>query len=234
MSWARGDLRGKLALTTGMLAAAMAVGVAGLALLLAGVEGLLLAAGLARRQRPVLMAGFSALPFALLNAALYGSTPVAGLPLYSEGLEAGAAFAARAVLAVALGWWVLATTPPRAALHMLSRWPRVAVAVAGTLRFAPLAAQDWARVREAQALRGQPTGRGLRSLRHAAPLVVPLTVATVRRGHTLQEALDAAAFGSGPRTVAPKSPWTMPDVALATLGSALFALALWDVLGGFR
>lgn len=233
MMLARADLRAKIALVLGLLALSLAADLVVLALLLLAVEGLLLASGLAARQRPLALAALFALPFVLLNAALYGTSVAAAagpLVLYREGLDAGLGFAGRALAALAAGLWVLHTTPPREALRLLSRWPRLAVAVAGTMRFAPLAAEDWGRVREAQALRGAPVGRGVRGALHASPLMVPLFVATVRRGQALQEALEASAFGSGPRTRAPAAPLRAFDLALAALGLALLGMALAGVL----
>jgi hypothetical protein len=40
----------------------------------------------------------------------------------------------------------------------------------------------------------------------------------------LQEALDAAAFGSGPRTRWPRAPLARGDLPLLALGAALLAL----------
>jgi energy-coupling factor transporter transmembrane protein EcfT len=225
-------LAARLAALVGLLAAAMVADLVGLALLLCAAEGLLLASGRGRGQGPVLAAAAFAAPFALLNGALYGAIPVAGLPLFREGLEAGAAFGLRTVIAVAGGLWVLRTARPREALALLHRWPRAALAVAGALRFAPLAARDWARVREAHALRSPAGGKGLRGTLAAAPLLVPLTVATVRRGAALQDAIEASAFGSGPRTRWPRAALDQADLALAGMGAALLALAAWRLLRG--
>lgn len=233
MTWlARRDLRAKLVVVAGLLAAALAGDLVVLGLLLAAVEGLLLASGLAARQGALGLALLFSAPFVLLNAALYGAEPAAALGpvvVYREGLLAGLAFAARVAVSLGAGLWVLGTTQPREALRLLARWPRAALAAAGTLRFAPLAVEDWARVREAQALRGAPVGAGVRGAFHAAPLMVPLFVATVRRGHALGEALEASAFGSGPRTRAPAQPLRAADAALMALGLALLALAALEV-----
>lgn len=233
MTLARVDLRAKVALALGALALALVSDLVVLALLLVAVEGLLLGGGVTRGQRVLAVAALFAAPFVVLNAALYGTTPAisaAGIVLYAEGLDAGLRFAARTLVALGLGLWVAATTPPREALRLLGRWPRAALAVAGTLRFAPLAAEDWQRVREAQALRGHAAGAGLRGAFGAAPLLVPLFVATVRRGHALQEAIEASAFGSGPRTRAPLPPLRAADLGLAALASALLFLAALEVL----
>lgn len=218
----------KAVVAAGVFAAALALDLAGLALLLLALEGLLLASGLAARQRPLLAAAAFAAPFALLNALLHGATPLAqagGVTLWREGLEAGLGFAGRALAMVAVGLWAVHTTPPREALRALRRWPQAALAAAATLRFAPLAAEDWSRVREAQALRGLAVGAGAAGALRAAPLMVPLFVATVRRGRALQEGIEAAAFGSGPRTRWPARPWRAADAAALALGLALLALA---------
>lgn len=235
MSWARGDLRARLALLVGVLAAALVAQPVVLALLLLAVEGLLLASGLGRRQKPLLWAALFATPFVALDGALHGAAAaftVGGVTFYQEGLVAGLGFASRAVIAVGLAWWVLATTAPRDALRLLDRWPRAALASAGTLRFAPLAAEDWTQVREAQALRGHRAGKGWRGALASAPLLVPLVVATARRGQVLQEAIEASAFGSGPRTRHPAPALRAPDLALAGLGAALLAAALLRALQG--
>lgn len=234
MSLARARIAAKLLLVAGLLVLGFATDLAGLALLLVAAEGLLLASGV-RAQRVVLLAALATLPFALLNAVLYGDTTIAALgpiALRAEGLAAGLGFAGRAVLAVMAGLWVLATTPPREALRSLRRWPRAALAAAGTARFLPLAAEDWTRVREAQALRGRAIAAGLHGTLAAAPLTVPLMVATVRRGRTLQEAIEASAFGSGPRTAWPTQPWRATDAAAALLGLVLLGLAAWVALRG--
>lgn len=227
------DLRAKAALALGLLGLALAADLVVLALLLLAVEGLLLASGILRRQRVLLAAAALALLFALLNAAFVGRTVVVeagGAALYLEGLLAGLAFGGRTLVALGSGLWILGTTRPREAMRLLARWPRLALAVAGTMRFAPLAAEDWHRVREAQALRGHPVGAGVRGAAHAAPLMVPLFVATVRRGHALQEAIEASAFGSGSRTRAPLPPMRAADVGVAALALALLALAALEVL----
>lgn len=217
----RARLAAKLALVAGFLGLALVGDLGVLALLLLAVEGLLLASR--ARQRVLALAGLFALPFALLNAVLVGSEPLAALgplALHREGLLAGLAFAGRALVAVGAGLWVLHTTRPREALRLLARWPRAALACAATMRFAPLAAEDWERVREAQALRAPERST-------MAPLLVPLFVATVRRGRALEEAIAASAFGSGPRTAWPRAPWRALDVLTAALGLALLALAAW-------
>lgn len=234
MTWARADLRARLLLGAGLLAAALASGLAGLALLLLALAGLLLAARVGR-TRLFLLAGLVAVPFAVLNGLLYGSEAVAAwgpLALRREGLEAGLGFAGRAVLAMGLGLWLLGTTVPRDALRLLGRWPRAGLALAATMRFVPMAAEDWARVREAQGLRGHRVARGWRGAAMAAPLVVPLFVATVRRGRALEEAIGASAFGSGPRTREPLPAWAPRDLAVAALGAAMLAFAAWRALRG--
>jgi len=226
----RGAVAARMVLLLGMLVLSLASrDLVVIALLLAAAGGLLLAAGPGVRWRWLALAAGFALPFAVLNAALVGSDPllVTGpVSFHREGWEAGLRFGGRGVLAAALGLWMLATTHPREAAAALQRWPTLAVAAAGTLRFAPLAAQDWRRIREAQALRGHAMRTRWRSAAaDAVPLLVPLFVATVRRGRALQEALDAAAFGSGPRTQRAGAKWRWNDAALACLGALLMAVA---------
>jgi cobalt/nickel transport system permease protein len=232
MMLAQADLRAKLLLALGLVGASMALDLVGLALLLLAAQGLLLASGLGLRHRVVGLAALAALPFVVLNALLVGGTPLAALgplALSQEGFALGLRFGGRGLLAVLAALWVVRTTTPREALHALRRWPRLAVALAGALRFAPLAAEDVARAREAQQLRGRAAPTGARGM---AALMVPVMVGTVRRGRTLQEALDLAAFGSGPRTVRPSSTLGALDLALAAMGLALLGLAAWVALRG--
>lgn len=228
-------LAARLVLLAGLMVLALAADLVGLALLLAAVEGLLLAAGLMRRQRVVALAAAGAAPFALVAALLIGPTPLAAvgpLALHREGLALGLLLAGRIVVAVAGAQWVLGTARHREALRLLAPWPRVALAAAGTLRFAPLVAHDWRRIAEAQATRGHRVGRGWRGGAGMAPLLVPLFVGTVRRGRLLQEAVEASAFGSGPRTRHPRAPATLHGAATALLGLALLGLAAMRLVGG--
>ncbi|MCA1814345.1 MAG: energy-coupling factor transporter transmembrane protein EcfT [Halobacteriales archaeon] len=223
------DLRAKLALALGLLVAGMLGGLAVAALAFLAAEGLLLASGLARAQRPLGWAALGLVPFALLDGVLLGSVPLAALGplvLHTDGLLMGLAFALRALAALALGLWLLRTAAARDALRLLHRWPRVAVLVAGTMRFAPLAAQDWSRVREAMAMRGLEPGPGARGAMRGASLLVPLFVLSVRRGQAVDEALQASAFGSGPRTPPRRSALPWSHVAAALAGLALGALAI--------
>lgn len=227
MSPAGLDPRARLALALGLLLAGMLGALPVAALALAAALGLLLAARAPLRPLGLAAAGLA--PVALLDGALAGSRAVLALgpvTLRAEGLLAGLALALRALASLALGLWLARTVPAREALRLLHRWPRAALLVAGTLRFAPLAAHDWVRVREAVALRGVEPGRGLRGARSAAGLLVPLFVLTVRRGHAVDEALQAAAFASGPRT--PPARAALPRLSLLALlaGLALAALAL--------
>lgn len=225
------DLRVQLALAAALFACAMVSPLPVLALLLLVVEGLLLTAG-AGSQRALLLAGITALPFVLVNAALLGPTPLATLgpiTLYRQGFEAGLGFAGRGLVAVGAGLWVLRSASVRDAMQLLRRWPRAALAASATLRFVPLAAEDWGRIREAQAMRGHRMARGVRGSTGVAPLLVPLLVGTVRRGHTLQEAIEASAFGSGPRTERAFPRLLGGDVALLGLAALLLALTGWHV-----
>lgn len=221
------DVRAKLALAAGLLAAALLGDVAVAALALLAAEGLLLGSRV-RAQRPLLLTGVALAPFAALNGLLVGTTALARwgpLSLHAEGLAAGAVFTLRALCAASLGLWLLRTTPPRDALRLLHRRPRWAVVAAGTMRFAPLVALDWQRVREAQTLRGHGPGKGLRGVLAAAPLVVPLFILAVRRGVAVDEALQASAFGSGPRTPPLRRALRAPDAAVMGCGAALLLLA---------
>jgi energy-coupling factor transporter transmembrane protein EcfT len=228
------DLRVQLAVALGLFACALAASLESLALVLIAAEGLLLTAGW-RGQRTMLLAAMTAAPFVVLNGVLLGPTPFAALgpvTLHREGIEAGLGFAGRGLVALAAAMWVAQNARARDVLRALRRWPSLALAATASLRFAPLAAQDWSQIREAQAMRGHRLANGIRGSLGAAPLLVPLLVGTVRRGHTLQEAIEASAFGSGPRTAYPAPKLARPDVVLLGLALLLFGVTAWLVARG--
>lgn len=134
------------------------------------------------------------------------------------GVRAGV----RGTVLLALGFAFAARTTSWEVLAALGRWPRAAVALAAVMRMAPDVGASARRLDEAARLRGA-------SRLARARLVVPLVVASARRGERFGDALRLAGFPSAtPRYRRP--PWRAPDVvvvgaAVAVVAALAFALS---------
>lgn len=95
-------------------------------------------------------------------------------------------------------------------------------ALAASLNLVPAVARSFSRVREAEALRGSPR-RGPRAL---AALVVPVTLTTIESSVSLAEAMEARAYGSGPRTRRATSILAPSDMLAIAVSAGAFLLLL--------
>jgi energy-coupling factor transport system permease protein len=95
-------------------------------------------------------------------------------------------------------------------------------ALAASLNLVPAVARSFSRVREAELLRGSPN-RGIRGL---AALLVPVTLTTVESSVNLAEAMEARAYGSGPRTRLTSAPPGAAEVLAISVPIVAFALLL--------
>jgi energy-coupling factor transport system permease protein len=145
--------------------------------------------------------------------------PGIGGPVTLESLVFGASAAVgllAAALAVAPLMVVLDPTELLDALPAAAHGTGTALSAA--LNLVPAIARSFRRVREAEALRGGSRG-GPRALLNA---VVPVTLTTIESSITLAEAMEARAYGSGPRT-------RYREGALGTADRAVIATALGAV-----
>ncbi|HZV50260.1 MAG TPA: energy-coupling factor transporter transmembrane component T [Candidatus Dormibacteraeota bacterium] len=165
-------------------------------------------AGVARARRLLIAAGIAALSAVALNLvsahvgadvlfALPDSIPALGGPYTAEALVEG--LAAGVTLAAAL----LAVAPISLLLEpfeVVEALPEVLAgtgsAIAAALNLIPGVAASFAAVAEAQRLRGWRP-RGPRSW---TAVVVPVVLSAIEDSIQLAEAMEARAFGSGPRT----------------------------------
>src|SRR5216117_3717524 len=106
------------------------------------------------------------------------------------------------------------------------RFHEPALAAALALSIAPRTVAQVGRVREAQRLRGLPTG-GV----HALPaLAVPVLERGMEEAVTLAESMDARGHGRGRRTRYRPQPWTIGAVVVAgaaVLSAGAFLVAAW-------
>lgn len=158
-------------------------------------------------------------------AAIASQVPGIGGAITLESMAFGASAAVGFVAAALAVAPLLLVLEPTDLLDVLPRGLHATgTALAASLNLVPAVARSFSRVREAEALRGSPR-RGPRGL---AALVVPVTLTTIESSVSLAEAMDARAFGSGPRTRRAKSRLAASDrlaIALA-LGAFLLLLGL--------
>lgn len=191
--------------------------------------------GVARRSlvAALAVAGLGAVAFNLLLSHTGETTLVdlpAGLPLIGGPLTLESAFfgadtglgIAACVLAVAPLAWQLDAD------ELLDALPRhlesIGAALATTLALAPGLARSYRAVTEAQTMRGWKP-RGIRSW---TAVLVPVALTAMETSLLAAEAMEARAFGAGPRTRGEGLRWRWPDVltiALAVLVAAAFAAA---------
>jgi energy-coupling factor transport system permease protein len=197
----------------------------------------MLAAGRSRpglRARPLFIAiGVAGLGAIALNLLLShtGATVLATVPSAVPLLggpitfESGA-FGAATGLAIAAG--VLAVAPlawqlePDELLDAVPRHlERTGAALATTIALAPGLARSYRAVREAQTMRGWRP-RGVRSW---ADVLVPVALTAMEDSLLAAEAMEARAFGAGPRTRSESVRWSPTD--LLALGAAALAAAVF-------
>ncbi|KUP97220.1 energy-coupling factor transporter transmembrane component T family protein [Thermobifida cellulosilytica] len=169
------------------------------------------------------------------------STGIVNL-LYGEEGAWGAFGAAVRLLAIALpGLLAAASSDPTdladALVQRLGVPERPAMGVLAALRLAPLLADQWRTVTLARRARGLEAGRNPAA---ALPIffgkVFALLVRAIRTGTLLATAMDARAFGTGPRSHARTSRWRTADTLLVVAAPLLLgaAYALSAQLGTLR
>lgn len=216
------------ALTTSSPAYRLVVVLAATAMLTA----LPVAPGLSRR--PLVMALSSTGGLAILFNLLLSHTgatvlfaipdwlPLLGGPVSLEAAAFGAATGlgiAAAILAVAP---LVLHVEAGALMDALPRHlERTAAALAATFALAPALGRSYTSIREAQIMRGwRPQG-----LRSWAEVMVPVALTAVESSLLVAEAMEARAFGAGPRTPPEPIRWRARDIV--TIFVALIAAALF-------
>lgn len=165
-------------------------------------------------------------PFCLMGL----STWVVNLLYGEEGLW-GASGAAVRILAIALPGMLAAVSSDAtdladALVQRLKVPERPAMGVLAALRLVPLLADQWRTVTLARRARGLETGRNpLAALSIFFGKLFALLVRAVRTGTLLATAMDARAFGTGPRSHARVSRWRLADTVLVAASLLLLAAA---------
>ncbi|OLT26817.1 cobalt ABC transporter [Nocardiopsis sp. CNR-923] len=151
--------------------------------------------------------------------------------LYGEhGLE-GAVGAAVRLLAIALpGLLAAASSDPTEMSDGLVQKLRVperpAMGVLAALRLIPLLAHQWRTITLARRARGLEAGcHPLRVVSLFFGRLFALLVRSIRTGTLLATAMDARAFGTGPRSWARESRWRRADTLLLLASVALLVVA---------
>jgi energy-coupling factor transport system permease protein len=155
--------------------------------------------------------------------------PLVGGPVTLEagffGADTGLGIAA-CVLAVAPLAWQL--EPDELLAAMPRHLERIGAALATTLALAPGLARSYRAVTEAQTMRGWKP-RGLRSW---TAVLVPVALTAMETSLQAAEAMEARAFGAGPRTRGEGLRWRAPDlVVLAVAAAAAVAFATARIAG---
>ena len=139
------------------------------------------------------------------------------------GLTAGLAVGSRVFAIVAVGILFGQTTDATRLADSLVQQsrlsPRFAYGALAAYQAVPRFADDIVTLRQARRI------RGLRGGWHPR-ILVGLLVQAIRHGDRLALAMDARAFGSGPRTAYRIVSWGTPDLVVAVLGLASLAAAL--------
>ena len=140
----------------------------------------------------------------------------------AEAALAAAGLFARVTAIASVGMaFVLTTSPTRLAdaLVQQGRVPeRFAFGALAAYQAIPRFAADLATIRTARRLRGLPEWRPW--------VIVSLLVRAIRHADQLALAMDARAFGTGPRTTYRPIAWGPLDTAIAAGGVAVLVLAL--------
>jgi len=139
-----------------------------------------------------------------------------------EAAEVASALAARVLAIVAVGGVFAQTTEPTRLVDALVQQARVperfAFGALAAYQAVPGLAEDLLTLRQARRVRG---------LRGWHPrLLVGLLVRAIRHADQLALAMDARAFGSGPRSTFRPISWGWPDFAVGIVGAGALGLAL--------
>lgn len=145
------------------------------------------------------------------------------LRLTVEAAEAAAALAARVLAIVSVGAVFAQTTDPTRLVDSLVQQARIperfAYGALAAYQAVPRLGEDLATLRGARRIRGLGGGWHPR-------LLVGLLVRAIRHADQLALAMDARAFGSGPRTAYRPTRWGWIDVVVGIAGLAVLWLAV--------
>lgn len=192
--------------------------------LLGGVPG----ERLVRRLAPLVLAAAGIFVTNLLFSS-HNTDPAAivlatigPLRLTNDALAAAAGLGARVLAIVAVGSAFALTTDATALADALVQQgrvsPRFAYGALAAYQAVPRLADDLGTIRAARRVRG---------LREWHPrILITLLVRAIRHADQLALAMDARAFGSGPRTTYRPLRWGPADVAVGVGGVVLLVLAL--------
>ena len=198
------------------LAAALLGGAVRPGHLFAGL-GPLVVAALAIALTNLLFSGSNADPRAAEVAHLGPLRVTVAALAVAEGLFA------RVLAIVAVGGVVALTTDPTNLVDALAHQARVparfAYGALAAYQAVPRLSEDLATIRDTRRL------RGLRSSWHPRVLV-GLLVRAIRHADQLADAMDARAFGTGPRTSYRPIAWSRLDLAVAVAGTAILVAVL--------
>ena len=190
------------------------------------------------------LVGFMLLSGSLVLAGAAPTDQVALAPLLGpfafslDGFVHGCFFAARIILLV----WVslaLAFTMDAVALADALRWfmsplarlgaavDDVAMMVSVAVRFVPVMADEFSRIRAAQWSRGGLGDEGglVKRLKGWIAILMPLVVSLFRRADALGVAMDARCYGAAPRSSLTQTGVGAPSAAVLVCGT-LFCIAL--------
>lgn len=191
------------------------------AVVLAGAVALVPFSGVDRRTLLVL-----GLPFLFMGC----STLLVNLLYGDQGAE-GALGASVRVLALALPGLLaaLSSDPTDLSDGLVQRLKvpeRPAMGVLAALRLVPLLAHQWRTITLARRARGLAAGGNpARAVSLFFGRLFSLLVRCIRTGTLLATAMDARAFGTGPRTRARRSEWGRRDTLLLAAAPALLLCA---------
>lgn len=226
MTWLGGlvaavDVRPPLALAIVALCAGLVLG---------RVPARRLAVGIAPLAAAAIAIGLSNALFAAANGNpdLPAIASIGPWRLTGQGLAGGMALAAR-VLAIAsvgvvFGQTTDSTRLADALVQQAHVSPRFAYGALAAYQAVPRFAEDLATIRQARRI------RGLSGSWHPRVLVT-LLVQAIRHGDRLALAMDARAFGSGPRSTFRPLRWTIADVGVAIGGVAALVAVLVTLRG---
>jgi energy-coupling factor transporter transmembrane protein EcfT len=203
------------------------------------LAGLVLAAGLilgrvpagrlVRALAPLTLAALGIATFNTLFSASNGDPTaievarIGPLRIVADALAAGIGLGSRVIAIVSVGVVFGLTTDSTRLVDSLVRQGRVPVrfgyGALAAYQSIPRFAEDLLTLRQARRIRGLRAGWHPR-------LLVGLLVLAIRHGDRLALAMDARAFGSGPRTWYRRLAWGWLDAAVSLAGLAALAAAL--------
>ena len=211
--------------------------IAGVAVGSALVIGSVPAADLARAVAPVWLAAAGLAFFNTLFAAVNADPTAIAIAqlgpfrITAPALSAGIGLGLRLISIGAVGAaFVLTTDSTRLADSLVQQArlsPRFAYGALAAYQALPRFGEDLATLRQARRI------RGLRGGWHPR-LLVGLLVLAIRHGDRIALAMDARAFGSGPRTAYREVRWTRLDLAVGLAAMVVLVVALAAGRVGWR